>query len=110
MVRATRLWWPRAPTTGISLRIRKIGLPKRDWRRYNEELVVGGEFLFDVRIFRRWKKELRKANKNKRGRPYLYPEPFLKWQAVWHQWVDYRGLEGIVRALKLLRLIPKTDD
>ncbi len=64
--------------------------PKRDWVSYNEELVIRGEFLLDIRTFRRWKKELRKANKNKRGRPYLYPESFLKWQAVRHQWVDYR--------------------
>ncbi|MDP7976893.1 MAG: hypothetical protein RAK25_07190, partial [TACK group archaeon] len=67
--------------------------PKLDWRKYNEELVVRGEFLPDVRIFKRWKRELKKANKNKRGRPYLFPDSFVRWQAIWPR-VDYRGLEG----------------
>jgi len=84
--------------------------PKRDWRSYNEELVVRGEFLLNVRPFKRWKRELKKANENKRGRPYLYPDSFVRWQAVWHQWVDYRGLEGIARALKAFHLIPRADD
>ncbi|MFQ1021439.1 hypothetical protein [Tardisphaera saccharovorans] len=46
---------------------------KRHRRSYNEELVIRGEFLLDVRIFKRWKRELKRVNKNKRGRPYLFP-------------------------------------
>jgi hypothetical protein len=63
-------------------------------------LVIRGEFLLDIRIFKRWERELRKTNKKKRGRPFLYPDSFVKWQAIWHQWVDCRGLEGIARALR----------
>ncbi|WP_449462589.1 transposase [Tardisphaera miroshnichenkoae] len=72
-------------------------------------MVIRGEFLLDIRSFKHWKKELRKENKNKRGRPFLYPECFIEWQAIWPR-VDYRGLEGIACALKSLRIIPRADD
>ena len=54
--------------------------------------------------------ELDKMNEGKKGRPYEFPESFIKIQAVWHQWVDYRGLEGIARSLEKLCLIPYHDD
>ncbi|MGC8674590.1 MAG: hypothetical protein ACP5TI_05685 [Thermoprotei archaeon] len=84
--------------------------PKRHWRSQGEQLVIRGEFLLEVRPFKHWKKDLKKANKNKRGRPYLFPDSFIKWQAIWHQWVDYRGLEGIACALKAFHLIPRADN
>ncbi|HEV51440.1 MAG TPA: hypothetical protein ENO31_02760 [Thermoprotei archaeon] len=74
-----------------------------------QRVFVRGEFLPDVRIFKRWKRELKKANKNKRGRPFLFPDSFVRWQAIWPR-VDYRGLEGIARRLKAIGLIPDADD
>ena len=47
-------------------------------------------------------------NKNKRGGQYRFP--FIKGEAVWKQWMDYRGLEGIARSLTKLGLIPEYDD
>jgi len=70
---------------------------------------IRGESLLDVRIFKRWKEELKKSNKNKRGRPFLFSDSFVKWQAIWPR-VDYRGLEGIARCLKAFHLIPRADD
>jgi len=46
--------------------------PKRHWHAYNEELVIREEFLLEVRPLKHWKRELKRANKNKSGRPYLY--------------------------------------
>jgi hypothetical protein len=85
-------------------------IDKRNWKSYNEELVVRGEFLLPIDMFDNWYEELDKMNEDKKGRPYEFPESFIKIQAVWHQWVDYRGLEGIARSLEKLCLIPYHDD
>ena len=34
----------------------------------------------------------------------------MKWQAVWRQWLYYRGLEGVARSLAKHGLIPAYDD
>ncbi len=49
-------------------------------------------------------------NRGKVGAPYLFPNSFIHWLSVWHQWVDYRGLEGISRSLTNLHLIPYFED
>lgn len=74
-------------------------IDKRNWREYNEELVVRGEFLLDTRWVGSWDNELAEMNKGKRGKPYEYPESLIRLQGVWHQWVDYRGIEGITRKM-----------
>jgi len=66
--------------------------------------------LLPIDMFDSWYEELDKMNEGKKGRPYEFPESFIKIQAVWHQWVDYRGLEGIARSLERLCLIPYHDD
>lgn len=82
----------------------------RNWKQYNEELVVRGEFYLDLKFVSNWNKELEKMNKEKRGGQYKYPDSFIKWEAVWKQWIDYRGLEGIARSLAKLCLIPNYND
>jgi len=79
---------------------------KRDWRAYNEELVVRGEFYLDFGFVTNWNRELTEMNKNKKGGQYKFPKSFIRWEAVWKQWVDYRGLEGIARTLAKHGLIP----
>lgn len=49
-------------------------------------------------------------NMGKVGRPFKFPNSLMQYLAVWHQWVDYRGLEGISRCLVDLGLIPYSDD
>ncbi|MBL7100780.1 MAG: IS5/IS1182 family transposase [Nanoarchaeota archaeon] len=83
---------------------------KRDWKVVNDEWVVRGEFLLDLDWVKSWGKELRRMNKNKVGAPYEFPESLIRLQAVWGQWVDYRGLEGITRKLCKYGLIPKYND
>lgn len=83
---------------------------KRNWSEYNEKLVVRGMFYLDFDLFRGWNKELEGMNKGKRGGQYLFPGSFVEWEAVWHQLVDYRGLEGITRKLAEADLIPRYND
>jgi hypothetical protein len=82
----------------------------RNWPEYNEQLVVRGEFYLDFDFVDSWKKELEKMNEGKIGAPFLFPDSFMKWQAIWHQLIDYRGLEGIARKLSKFGLIPEYDD
>ncbi|HID42402.1 MAG TPA: hypothetical protein EYP30_01275 [Archaeoglobaceae archaeon] len=85
-------------------------IDNRDWVGYNEELVVRGEFYLDLDWVKSWNKELKEMNKGKVGARFEYPESMIKLQAVWHQWVDYRGIEGITRKLAGLGLIPQFND
>jgi hypothetical protein len=34
----------------------------------------------------------------------------MKWEGVWKQWIDYRGLEGVARSIAALGLIPQYND
>lgn len=83
---------------------------KRDWKEYNEQLVVRGEFYLDLDFRNGWNDELVNVNMSKRGGQFLFPDSFVKWLTVWKQLVDYRGLEGISRKLHQLGLIPRYPD
>jgi len=83
---------------------------RRNWRTYNEQLVVRGEFYLDLTFVSNWKKELAEMNKDKRGGQYKFPESFIRWEAVWKQWIDYRGLEGVARSLTKMGFIPEYTD
>lgn len=85
-------------------------IDKRNWSEYNEELVVRGEFLLDMEWVKSWDKELEEMNRGKVGALFEYPESLIRLQAVWSQWVDCRGLEGITRKLCELKAIPKFND
>jgi len=82
----------------------------RDWISYNEDLVVRGEFLLELDWVMSWNSELEEMNKNKVGRPYEYPESLIKLQAIWYQWFDYRGIEGITRKLVEIAKLPGFND
>ena len=83
---------------------------RRDWRRYNEELVVRGEFYLDLTFREEWFRELERLNHSKRGGQFLFPESLMRWLVVWKQLVDYRGLEGVTRKLHQIGLIPVYPD
>jgi len=53
--------------------------------------------LLPIDMFDSWYEELDKMNDGKKGRPYEFPESFIKIQAVWHQWVDYWLLEVVIK-------------
>ena len=82
----------------------------RDWLKYNEQLVVRGEFLLDLDWVENWDKELAAMNRGKRGRPFEFPESLIKLQAVWNQWVGVRAVEGLTRKLVAHSTLPAFDD
>jgi len=51
---------------------------KRDWKSYNKELIVMGEFLLLIEIIEKWFEELNKMNYEKKGRPYEFLQTFVK--------------------------------
>lgn len=83
---------------------------KRNWAKYNEELVIRGTFYLDCEWVENWDKELEKMNRNKVGAKYEYPESLIKLQAVWHQLIDYRGVEGVTRKLFEVGELPQYND
>ncbi len=85
-------------------------IDNRDWKIVNENLVVRGEFLLDMEWVKSWDKELQQMNGGKRGAPFEFPESLIKLQALWGQWVDYRGLKGITIKLYEHSLIPRYND
>ena len=83
---------------------------KRNWQQYNEELVIRGRMIFDLDFRDQWESELKNMNMGKRGSPYLFPESFMNLMMIWHQYLDYRGLEGMARSLVDLGIIPYYGD
>jgi hypothetical protein len=83
---------------------------KRDWKGYNEELVLRGSFCLDMKFVGSWEAELAAMNEGKRGKPFVFPESLIKLQGVWHQMTDYRGVEGITRKLAEIGAVPQYND
>lgn len=71
----------------------------RDWKKYNEELVMRGYFYFNPKFLLTWNEEIMQANTGKVGEPYIYPESMIKFLAVLHSKFDFRSLEGFMRNL-----------
>ncbi len=82
----------------------------RNWKEYNEELVRRGTFYLNLDWVKDWNKELAEMNKKKRGSPYQFPESLIKLQAVWQQFIDYRGVEGITQQLYEFGGLPIYND
>ena len=83
---------------------------KRVWKDYNEELVIRGTFYLDFEWVKNWDKELREMNKEKVGSPYIFPDSLIKLQAVWLQFTDLRGAEGITRKVVEVGKLPEYND
>jgi hypothetical protein len=78
---------------------RKKYIDKRDWKRYNEELVMRGYFYINPIFLETWNDEISKMNAGKVGQPYLYPNSMIEFLAVLSPKYDVRALEGIMRAI-----------
>ena len=64
--------WQYAHTVIMS-RWGKTYKDKRNWKEYNEELVIRGKFFFDFDFVDQWDSELEKMNLGKRGSQFLFP-------------------------------------
>ena len=78
---------------------------KRDWGEYDRRYIRRGEILFSLSFLDSWKEELERMNEGKRGRPYLYPESFIVFLKVLHDFVGFsyrlvvcflRGVSGFI--------------
>jgi len=74
---------------------------KRDWSEYNEHLVRRGEVCLSMDFLDRWYEELHEMNMGKKGRPFTYPDTFIRFAgALYHFFsLPYRQLEGVFRQL-----------
>lgn len=84
---------------------RKREYYRRNWKLYHEELLIRGEFFFDLGFLERWDEELNEMNCNKRGAPYQYPNSLFHWLSPMYSFLDARKLEGALK--KLSHYIPK---
>ncbi len=80
-------------------------IDKRNWKEYHEELILHGEFFFDLNFLENWNSELKIMNKGKKGSPYIYPTGLFSWLSPIYSFFSSRKLEGILN--KLSCFIPK---
>lgn len=78
---------------------------KRNWKEYHKELILQGEFFFDLQFLENWDNELMKMNHNKRGSPYKFPNSLFIWLSPIYSFLSSRKLEGTLN--KLSYFIPK---
>ena len=71
-----------------------------DWASYNRSLVRRGEILFSYDFLDTWGYELEIMNKNKKGKPFEFPNSFMLVigyiRYLFH--LPYRQTEGIIKA------------
>lgn len=84
---------------------------RRDWRAYNEQLVVRGEVLLDLALLKDWRRELAEMNQNKPGHPFEFPDVMMLLYALMRAafGIPYRQLEGLARAMGKLIDLPAPD-
>lgn len=82
---------------------------KINWRVYNEGLVKRGEILLEISIFKDWDEELSRMNRGKAGRPYEFPDSFIRFlmELKCRYKIGYREAKGIAR--KLCVFIPACE-
>lgn len=89
----------------------KKHIDNRDWPKYNKQLVKRGEYLLDLAGVESWNAELKEMNKNKVGRPYIYPNSLIQLQAIWHaQNMPYRTIKGLTKQLCRMAHLPAYND
>ena len=78
---------------------------KRNWKIYHEELILQGEFFFDLNFLENWDDEVKNMNKGKIGKPYSYPNSLFNWLSPIYSFLSSRKLEGVMKKLECF--IPK---
>lgn len=74
---------------------------KRDWPRVNEALVSQGVLLLQHDWVDGWDEELERMNREKPGRPFLYPESLVRFACTLKVGLrlPLRQLQGLLQAL-----------
>ncbi len=80
---------------------KRIFIDNRNWKEYNEELVLRGVYYISPEFLYTWNEEIKQMNAGKVGQPYFYPESMIKFLAILHcKGNDFRTLEGIIRGIR----------
>jgi len=77
-------------------------MSKRNWSTYNESLIERGHILMDIGFIKLHRRELKKMNHKKVGRPFLYPDSYVQFLAfikIGFSISYSRTVQGIVRGL-----------
>lgn len=71
-----------------------------DWPSYNRSLVRRGEILFSYDFLDNWGSEIEVMNKNKKGKPFIFPNSFILAIGYirYSFQLPYRQTEGIIKA------------
>ena len=77
----------------------------RIWKIYQKELILQGEFFFNLNFLENWDDEVAKMNQCKQGSPYKYPNSLFNWLSPIYSFLSSRKLEGAMNQLS--RFIPK---
>lgn len=83
---------------------------ERNHKQYQEELIKRYELYLDLTWVKDWDSELKKINKDKKGRPYQYPDSIIEYQTLLVEKFSTRGAEAITKKLTEYKLIPQYND
>jgi len=81
----------------------------RIWKIYQKELVLQGEFFFDLNFLENWDNEIDEMNQGKQGSPYRYPNSLFNWLSPLYSFLSSRKLEGAMNRLNELNLMLDFD-
>ena len=85
---------------------------KRDWKKYNNALVSRAELFLDPKVLKNWQKDLRKLNKHKKGKRFIYPDCFIQYLALLQTYYGFscREVESLISLLgKYIPNLKKPD-
>jgi len=82
---------------------------KRDWSKYDENVITRYELMFPFYVFEHWWDLLAEENRNAK-KTYKAPKEFNEFLAFLHLFLPYRAIEGVLRALERLKIIPTSLD
>ncbi len=85
-------------------------IDKRDWKKYNDEVVRRYEMYLDLDWVASWAEELKQMNKGKVGKPFEYPNSMIYYQSLLTEKFSTRGAEAITKKLVEYNLIPQYND
>jgi len=82
---------------------------KRDWSKYDENVITRYKLMFPFYVFEHWWDLLAEENRNAK-KTYKAPREFNEFLAFLHIFLPYRAIEGVLRALEGLKIIPTSLD
>jgi len=82
---------------------------KRDWHKYDENVITRYELMFPFYVFQHWWELLAEENRDAK-KTYKAPKEFNDFLAFLHLFLPYRAMEEVLRALEGLKVVPTSLD